>query len=135
MVHLSDYIPFHEIRTPIRMIKNNPLLERSFNFAVQAVRISRLMNDRKEYVLSKQFLKSGTNVGANIEEAMAASSKRDFAYRMSVACREARESRYWLRLIATTRLIDTDLNPMIDESTELIKILTKIVKTSGEPNP
>lgn len=117
------------------MIKNNPLLERSFNFAVQAVRISRLMNDRKEYVLSKQFLKSGTNVGANIEEAMAASSKRDFAYRMSVACREARESRYWLRLIATTRLIDTDLNPMIDESTELIKILTKIVKTSGEPNP
>lgn len=114
------------------MYKKNPLLDRSFNYAVQIVGLSKQMNYQKEYVLSKQLLRSGTSVGANIEEAIAASSKRDFAYRMSVACRESRETRYWLRLIATTNLIDVDLDPMIDESTELINILTKIVKTSGD---
>jgi len=114
------------------LMKQNPLLDRSFAFAVEMVHLCRKLSEKKEFVISRQLLKSGTSVGANIEEAIAASSKRDFAYRMSVACREARESRYWLRLIATTHLIDADLNPLIEESTELIMILTKIVKTSGE---
>jgi four helix bundle protein len=93
------------------------------------------MNHQKEYVISKQLLRSGTSIGANIEEAIAASSKRDFAYRMSVACRESREARFWLRLIAATHIVNVDLNPLISESIELINILTKIVKTSGEPKP
>ncbi len=118
-------------QTPILM-KNNPLLDRSFAFAIQIVTVSRQLGSRKEFVISKQLLKSGTSVGANIEEAIAASTKRDFAYRMSVACRECRETRYWLRLIQATSMLEDELGSMIDESTELIKILTKIVKTSGE---
>ncbi len=114
------------------MFKKNPLLDRSFDFAVHVVLLCRKLSERKEFTISKQLLKSGTSVGANIEEAIAASSKRDFAYRMSVACRECRETRYWLRLMQATSMLDDELEVMIDESTELIKILTKIVKTSGE---
>jgi four helix bundle protein len=114
------------------MLKKNPLLDRSFEFAVGMVRLCRKLSQNKEFVISRQLLKSGTSIGANIEEAIAASSKRDFAYRMSVACRECRETRYWLRLIQATSMMDDDLRPLIDESTELIMILTKIVKTSGE---
>lgn len=113
-------------------MKANPLLDRSFDFAVQIVHLCRNLSAKKEYIISRQLLKSGTSVGANIEEAMAAASKRDFAYRMSVACRECRETRYWLRLIHATSMLEVDLHATIDESTELIKILTKIVKTSGE---
>lgn len=114
------------------MIKKNPLLDRSFAFAVGMVRLCRKLNQNKEFVISRQLLKSGTSIGAKIEEAIAASSKRDFAYRMSVACRECRETRYWLRLIQSTSLLEVDVSQWIDESTELIMILTKIVKTSGE---
>lgn len=114
------------------MIKKNPLLDRSFAFAVGMVRLCRKLSQNKEFVISRQLLKSGTSIGANIEEAIAASSKRDFAYRMSFACRECRETRYWLRLIQATSLLEDDVSQWIDESTELIMILTKIVKTSGE---
>ncbi|MDI6891046.1 MAG: four helix bundle protein [Thermodesulfovibrionales bacterium] len=87
---------------------------------------------KNEYVLSKQVLRSGTSIGANVEEAQAAQSKNDFTAKMSVASKEARETRYWLMLIKQGKFLSTEksLNGLILKADSIINILTKIVKTS-----
>jgi|AntRauTorcE11897_2_1112592.scaffolds.fasta_scaffold11190_1 four helix bundle protein len=107
-----------------------PVYEKSFEFALAIIELYKKLIDQKEYVLSKQILRSGTSVGANIVEASAAYSKGDFAYRMSVASREARESNWWLLLLKKSQLVAVDLNDEIESCDELIKLLTSIVKTS-----
>jgi four helix bundle protein len=107
-----------------------PVYEKSFEFALAIIELYKKLIDQKEYVLSKQILRSGTSVGANIVEASAAYSKGDFAYRMSVASREARESNWWLLLLKKNQLVAVDLNDEIESCDELIKLLTSIVKTS-----
>jgi|SRR6056297_1821400 len=109
-----------------------PVYEKSFQFALDIIELYKKLIDQKEYVLSKQLLRSGTSVGANITEASAAYSKSDFAYRMSVASREARESSWWLLLLKKSQLVTVDLNDEIESCDELIKLLTAIVKTSQE---
>lgn len=92
-----------------------------------------LVKEYREYVLSKQVLRSGTSIGANVNEAQAAQSKADFIAKMSIASKEARETKYWLDLLAETDFIDKTnqyTKDLIEESEELIKILTSIVKTS-----
>ncbi len=81
------------------MKKENIILERSFDFALLIIELYKQLIAEKEFVLSKQLLRSGTSIGANVEEATAAISKRDFAYKMSISSKEARETRYWLRLL------------------------------------
>jgi four helix bundle protein len=84
----------------------------------------------KEYVLSKQLLRSGTSIGANIEEATAAISKRDFIAKMSIASKEARETRYWLLLLQKSQIVKFDFTAYINEINQIVNILTAIVKTS-----
>jgi four helix bundle protein len=85
----------------------------------------------REYVLSKQLLRSGTSIGANIEEGDAAQTKRDFIAKMSIASKEARETRYWLRLLKRSQLVPlNEYDARIEDCSELIRLLTAIVKTS-----
>ena len=89
------------------------------------------MCDQKEFVLSKQLLRSGTGIGANVEEGTGAQTKKDFIAKMAIASKEARETNYWLRLLRDSQLCSTQpVMELIAESEELIKILTSIVKTS-----
>lgn len=80
--------------------------------------------------MSKQLLKSGTSIGANVEEAIAGFSKKDFTAKMSISSKEARETRYWLRLIERSQIVEIDVSLELKEIESIINILTKIVKTS-----
>lgn len=100
--------------------------DRTFEFAVQIIELYKyLQYEKKEFVLAKQVLRSGTSVGANIEEANSAQSKKDFVAKLSISLREARETNYWLRLLKRTGYIKK--NDLIDESEELMKIIGSII--------
>jgi four helix bundle protein len=107
--------------------------QKSYEFALQIIKVcAKLRNDRN-YEISSQLLRSGTSIGANVEEALAGQSRKDFFAKMSIASKEARETNYWLRLIKDTELFDKQqLQKLISESEELVKILTSIVKTGAE---
>jgi len=117
----------------IRM--KNEVLELSFNFAVKIVLFCRKLNksSRDNFVISNQLLKSGTSIGANIEEANAAQSKKDFLSKMYLAFKESRETNYWLRIIVNSQIDDSsELVELIKISKSLIKILSSITKTTRE---
>ncbi len=113
-------------------MKGNIVKQKSYDFALDIVKTCRyLNNEQREYVLSKQLLRSGTSIGANIEEALAAGSKKDFTYKMTIASKEARESFYWIRLLIDSNYLDKERNNhLLKKSEELVKILTSIVKSS-----
>ena len=105
------------------------ILSRTFEFAVRIIELYQfLRNERKEFTLGKQVLRSGTSIGANVEEATAAQSKRDFIAKMSTSLKEARETNYWLRLLKRTGYIKKD--DLIVESVEIMNILGAIIRTS-----
>lgn len=106
--------------------------EKSFAFAPEIISLYKQLQSEKEFVLSKQMLRSGTSIGANIEEALAGQSRRDFLAKMSIASKEARETRYWLVLLQQSKLTKLDLKPAIGQVESLIRILTSIVKTTAE---
>ncbi len=112
------------------MKKNNIILEKSFDFALSIIGLYKEMIDQKEYILSKQILRSGTSIGANVEEATAAISNRDFAHKISISSKEARETRYWLRLIDKSKIVNIDVKKYLNDIEPIINILTAIVKTS-----
>lgn len=112
------------------MKKDNIILDKSFDFALRIIELYKQMTDQHEYILSKQLLRSATSIGANVEEATAAISKKDFAAKMSIASKEARETRYWLRLIDKSHLVKIEVKEYLDEIEHIINILTAIVKTS-----
>lgn len=109
----------------------NVLLDKSFNFAIKIVNLYKdLSIDRKEYVLSKQLLRSGTSVGALIREAQHAESKADFIHKLSVALKEANENDYWLELLHKTDYMDQSKYLELTESnSEVIRILISSIKT------
>jgi four helix bundle protein len=111
-------------------MRENIIETKSFNFALLSIQIYKLLIKQNEYVLSKQFLRSSTSIGANVREASAGYSKKDFAAKMSIASKEARESLYWIQLIETSNFVDFDFKKIKEESETLIRILTSIVKTS-----
>lgn len=106
--------------------------ERSFEFSLNIIKLVKDLRSNNEYVFADQLLRSSTSIGANVVEAGAGQSKKDFIAKMSIASKEARETRYWLRLIDRANLSNMDLNSYLDEIDQIIKILTKIVKTSQE---
>ncbi|MBS3906393.1 MAG: four helix bundle protein [Syntrophaceae bacterium] len=114
------------------MEKKQGIKERSFEFAVRVIKFVQKLP--KNFVCQKiggQLLDAATSIGANVEEATGGFSKRDFTYKMGVSLKEARESNYWLRLIKVSELAKGDeLDQLLNESEELRKILTSIVKTS-----
>ena len=107
--------------------------ERSYAFALSIVQIHRQLIRRREFVLSRQLLRAGTSVGANVEEASVGQSRRDFIAKMSIARKEAHECNYWLRIIRDSRLAaHSETAPLIEESAALCRMLTSIVKSSQE---
>ena len=110
--------------------KENIIQTKSFDFALKIIQFYKHCLDHNEYVLSKQLVRSGTSIGANVEEATAAQSKKDFIAKMSISSKEARETRYWLKLYSKSNLIEYDFTSMLDDIEEIINILTAIVKTS-----
>ncbi|HET7623965.1 MAG TPA: four helix bundle protein [Verrucomicrobiae bacterium] len=106
--------------------------EKSFHFALEIIELYKKLQAEREYVLSKQLLRSGTSIGANVEEALAGQSRKDFLSKMSVASKEAPETRYWLSLLQKSNLTKVELDSAIQNNTELIRILTSIVKTTVE---
>jgi four helix bundle protein len=117
------------------MKEANPILELSYRFALDVTAAARIMRERKEYDLASQFWRSGTSIGANVEEAQAAQSRADFKSKMAIAAKEARESGYWLRLARDGGILDKEHSESLLQQVESIqKILTSIVKTTSE-NP
>ena len=110
----------------------NIIRERSFAFAIKIVELSKhLMNDQKEFVLSKQLLKSGTSIGANVREADNAESKPDFIHKMGIAQKEADETVYWIELLYATKFLDRNrFEQLIDEANQLLKIIKAIILSS-----
>ena len=112
------------------MTRENIIPDKSFNFALKIIGLYENLISEKEYILSKQLLKSGTSIGANVEEALAGISKKDFTAKMAISSKEARETRYWLRLYQASKLVDLDYSDYLNEIEEIISILTAIVKSS-----
>jgi len=108
--------------------------EKSFDFAVRIVRLYKyLCDEKKEFVLARQLLRSGTSVGANVQEGLQGQSRRDFHAKMNIALKEVSETKYWLRLLlATDILSEKEQNSIMEDCTELEKILISIVKTTSE---
>lgn len=114
------------------MAKENVVRDKSFDFSLKIIALYKELINQREFVISKQLLRSATSIGANIEEASAAQSKRDFLYKMSISSKEARESRYWLKLLKHGKLADINVDQHLADSDELVNILTSIVKTTEE---
>lgn len=110
----------------------NLIRQKSYDFALRIIEISRSLVRANEFVISKQLLRSGTSVGANVEEAQAAQSRADFVSKMSIASKEARESHYWLRLLRDSNSISpVQVSPLLSEAESIVKIITSIVKSAS----
>ena len=115
-------------------MRQNILKTKSFDFAVRIVNLFKfLQEDKKEFVLSKQILRSGTSVGAMVREAEHAQSKLDFIHKLSIAQKEINETIYWLELLVATNYIDKNQFESLNTSAiELIKLITSSIKTAKQ---
>jgi four helix bundle protein len=107
-----------------------PVYQKSMEFSLKAIEVYHRLQSKNEVIMSKQLLASATSIGANIREASAASSRKDFINKMTIASKEAREASYWLELIHQSNIINMDLTGLLSLNNELIKLLTSIVLTS-----
>lgn len=114
--------------------KQNIIQTKTFGFALKIAKLCKTLQKSSEYMASKQLFKSGTSIGANVEEALAAQSRKDFVSKMSIALKEARETLYWLRLLQESQLVEGNCLNRIDEAKEIMRILTSIIKTTLEGN-
>lgn len=113
--------------------KENPIKEKAFQFAIKTIHLFQQLQDQREYVLSKQLLRSGTSIGANVEEATAAESRADFIHKMKIAMKESRETQYWLRLLDQSDLVkNIELTEALEQCNEISRMLTLITKTAIE---
>ncbi len=117
-------------------MNDNTVYTKTFDFSIRIVKLYKyLCDEKKEFVISKQLLRCGTSIGANVNEAIAAQSKADFASKMSIAAKEARETNYWIKLLVATDYLEQEaehVKSLQNEIEEIIKILTSIVKTTQE---
>lgn len=113
-------------------MKDNIIVNKSFEFAVRIVNLYKYLSDnKKEYVLSKQLLRAGTSIGANIREAVQGQSKKDFLSKMNIALKEASETEYWIELLLATNYLNSkEGKSILEDCVEIKKILHSIVKTS-----
>jgi four helix bundle protein len=116
--------------------KHSIILDKSFKFAVRIVKLYKFLSEnKKEFVLSKQILKSGTSIGANVEEAHGGISTPDFSNKISIAYKEGKETKYWLRLLHETMYINEEMfESLFSDCEELNKILFSIIKTTRIKN-
>ena len=115
------------------MKNENVIQNKSYAFALRVVKLYKyLVEEKKEYTLSKQLVRSGTSIGANVEEGVGAFSKNDFRYKLSIAYKEARETKYWIRLLKDSGFLETTLgDSLLNDVEELLKILGKILVTTS----
>lgn len=113
------------------MEKDNIIKTKSYNFALKSIKVFKDLQKEKEFILSKQFLRSATSIGANIEEGVQGQSKADFIHKFSISQKEAFESVYWLRLLRDSGYMSKQqADPLIAECSEIQKIITAILKTA-----
>lgn len=117
-------------------MKENIIQQKSFLFATKIVNsFKNLQTDKKEFVLSKQLLRSGTSIGANVEEAIGGQSRKDFIAKISISYKEARETKYWIRLLEATNYIETEeAKDLLNDADELCKILSSIIISTKKTN-
>ena len=109
----------------------NPIVDLSFNFGVRIVKFYKYLNDKQVYVLSKQILRCGTSIGANIHESIHAQSKADFISKMNIALKEADETEYWLKLLWKSEVIEEEEYKSLSKDVkQIIGTLVKIIKNS-----
>ena len=113
-------------------MKENIIVTKTFDFALSVVNLFVQLKKENEFIISKQILRSATSIGANVEEAIAAQSRKDFIHKMSIASKEARETKYWLRLLEKSNLTSISMTNYLIEIEHILNIITKIIKTSQE---
>jgi len=112
-------------------MKSSVVQDKSYAFALRTIALAKWLKEQKEFEIAGQILRSGTAIGANVEEALAGISRADFIAKMSIASKEARETYYWLRLLRDSKIApESRITPLLNEGLELVRILTAIVKTS-----
>lgn len=113
-------------------MSRNVIKNKSFKFAIRIVKLyQKIIFEKKEFVLSKQLMRSGTSVGANVREAEHAESKADFVHKMAIAQKEINETIYWLELLKETNYLSPeDFNSINQDAVEIIKMITSIIKTT-----
>ncbi len=105
-------------------------MDMTLNFSLNSIVLYQELLRNKEYIISKQFLRSSTSIGANVFEASAAGSRKDFANKMTIASKEARESYYWLLLLKEGKLVNIELDGLLEDVLNIINVLTAIVKST-----
>lgn len=113
-------------------MKKSIIKTKSFQFSLKIIELYKKLKAEKEFVISKQVLRSVTSIGANIEEALAGQTKKDFTAKMSISSKEARETNYWLRLLKESEMTKINVDEHLNDVNELIRMLTAIVKTSQQ---
>lgn len=110
--------------------KENIILDKTYNYAIKIVKLYQyLCKEKKEFELSRQILRSGTSIGANVEESVGGLSRKDFLAKLGVSYREARETRFWLKLLRDTNYISTEqCESLLEDLEEIIRIITAIQK-------
>ncbi|MGZ0654366.1 four helix bundle protein [Coraliomargarita sp. W4R53] len=118
------------------MITPNPAAEKSYAFALRIIKLRRFLRDEKsEYDISKQVLRSGTSIGANVEEAIGGHSRKDFKHKLTISYQEARETHYWLRLLRDSGFIEGDsAESLLHDCDELLKIIGSTLITLNKDN-
>lgn len=112
-------------------MRNSIIENKSFGFAVRIVNLYKFLFEKKEYVMSKQVLRSGTSIGANVSEALEAQSKKDYVAKMNIALKECAETIYWIRLLAKTDyILSVQADSLLKDATEIKKILSSIIITT-----
>lgn len=121
----------NQIQTPTNK-KPNILKEKSYQFALNIIRVYQsLQNDKREFVLSKQLLRSGTAIGALVEEANQAESRADFIHKLSIANKEANETKYWIRLLIDSKIFDSiNMQEILSDCDENTRILSSSIITT-----
>jgi four helix bundle protein len=114
------------------MKSENPIQIKSYQFALRVIKLYKyLIEEKKEFILSKQILRSGTSIGANVEEAIGGQSKADFIAKLQIALKESRETHYWIRLLIDSNYLDKKSgNSVLKNCEEILKLLSSILKSS-----
>lgn len=114
-------------------VKGNIIKEKTYKFALKVIKVYKLLANQKEYVISKQLLRSGTSIGANVEEAIGGQSRKDFIAKLAISYKEARESKYWINLLKDSDILDENIAiELLSDCEEICKIISKIISTAKQ---
>ena len=118
------------IMKSVKGMRSGPIKEKSYAFAIKAVKLGYELINKKEFILSKQLIRSGTSIGANAEEAYGAYSKNDFHHKISISYKEARETSYWIRLLRDTDWLENEVaQSLLNDLEELLKLMGAALRT------